>query len=111
MENGLAAIAEALAIAAETGEGLVEADLHRLKGELLGDSAEAEDCFHRAIEIARRQNAKSFELRAVMSLCRLHDRQGRRTDARQMLAEIYGWFTEGFDTSDLKDAAVLLERV
>ena len=108
MDDGLATVAEALAMVAETGEGVAEAELHRIKGELLRDEPEAEDCFHHAIEIARRQKAKSFELRAVMSLSRCYAQQDRRTEARQMLAEIYGWFTEGFDTPDLKDAAALL---
>jgi predicted ATPase len=72
---------------------------------------EAEECFHKAIEIAQRQGAKSLELRAVMSLARLWQKQGKKEDARQMLAEIYGWFTEGFDTADLKEAKVLLEEL
>ncbi len=72
---------------------------------------EAEACFHKAIEIAQRQGAKSLELRAVMSLARLWQKQGKKEDARQMLAEIYGWFTEGFDTADLKEAKVLLEEL
>jgi predicted ATPase len=70
--------------------------------------AEAEAYFHKAIEVARRQSAKSFELRATMSLARLWQRQGKKDEARQMLAEIYGWFTEGFDTADLKEAKALL---
>jgi predicted ATPase len=107
-EEALATLAEALAITERTHEN-VEPELHRLKGELLRDPAEAEACFHQAIEIARRQNVKSFELRAVMSLSRLYHEHGRQTAARDMLAEIYGWFTEGFDTADLKDAAALLE--
>ena len=69
---------------------------------------EAEACFHKAIEIARRQQAKSLELRAVMSLCRLWQQQGKKEEARQLLAEIYGWFTEGFDTRDLQEAKALL---
>jgi adenylate cyclase len=72
---------------------------------------EAEECFHKAIEIARRQSAKSLELRAVMSVSRLWQRQGKKDEARQMLAEIYGWFTEGFDTRDLQEAKALLEGV
>jgi hypothetical protein len=71
--------------------------------------AEAEACFHEAIEIARRQSAKSLELRAVLSVSRLWQRQGKKKKARQLLAEIYGWFTEGFDTPDLQEAKVLLE--
>ena len=73
--------------------------------------SEAEAYFHKAIEIARRQQAKSWELRAVMSLARLWQQQGRKDEARQMLAEIYSWFTEGFDTADLKDAQALLEEL
>jgi predicted ATPase len=71
----------------------------------------AESSFREAIEIAQRQQAKSWELRATMSLARLLDRQGRRHEARTMLAEIYGWFTEGFDTADLKDAKALLDEL
>jgi predicted ATPase len=73
--------------------------------------AEAEACFHKAIEIAHRKQAKSLELRAVMSLSRLWQRQGKREEARKMLAEVYGWFTEGFDTADLKEAKALLEEL
>ncbi len=72
---------------------------------------EAEACFLKAIEIARRQKAKSLELRAVMSLARLWQQQGKQDEARQMLAEIYDWFTEGFGTKDLQEAKVLLEEL
>jgi predicted ATPase len=72
---------------------------------------EAEACFHKAIEIARRQGAKSLELRAVMSLVRLWKEQGKKEEARQRLAEIYSWFTEGFDTADLQEAKALLEEL
>ncbi len=72
---------------------------------------EAEECFWKAIDIARQQSAKSLELRAVMSLSRLWQQQGKKEEARQMLAEIYGWFTEGFDTKDLQEAKALLEGV
>jgi len=72
---------------------------------------EAEECFLKAIEIARKQQAKSLELRAVMSLSRLWQSQGKREEARQMLAEVYGWFTEGFETVDLKEAKALLEEL
>ena len=71
--------------------------------------AEAEGYYHKAIEIARRQSAKSFELRAATSLARLRQQQGKLAEARQMLADIYGWFREGFDTVDLKDAKALLD--
>jgi predicted ATPase len=72
---------------------------------------EAEVCFLKAIEIARKQQAKSLELRAVMSLSRLWQQQGKKAEARQILAEIYGWFTEGFDTADLREAKALLEEL
>jgi len=72
---------------------------------------ETEECFQKAIAIARRQGAKSWELRAVMSLSRLWQKQGKKEEARQMLAEIYGWFTEGFDTADLQEAKALLEEL
>ncbi len=120
-EDGLAAVAEALGAVEKTGERRSEAELYRLKGVLTlghvgtGPSAkveeEAEKCFPQAIEIARRQEAKSWELRAAMSLARLLAKKGRRDEARTMLAEIYGWFTEGFDTADLKDAKALLEAL
>jgi predicted ATPase len=82
-----------------------------LKSEVRGPELEAEEYFLKAIEIARRQQAKSLELRAVMSLSRLWQQQGRREEARQMLAEIYGWFTEGFDTKDWQKAKALLEEL
>ena len=127
-------LAEALAIVNKTGERFYEAELYRLKGELtlaqssvqgLASSvtstqhptpstqaeAEAEACFLKAIEIARRQQAKSLELRAVMSLSQLWQQQGKQDEARQMLAEIYGWFTEGFDTKDLQEAKTVLEEL
>jgi hypothetical protein len=73
--------------------------------------AEAEKCFHKAIEVAQKQQAKSLELRAVMSLARLWKQQGKTADAQQMLAEIYGWFTEGFDTKDLQEAKAFLAQL
>jgi predicted ATPase len=87
--------------------------LYQLKGELLlrlssEHQAEAESCFHQALEAARRQQAKSLELRAAMSLSRLWQRQGKRTEAYELLASVYNWFTEGFDTADLQDAKALL---
>src|SRR5262249_2487732 len=120
-KEGLGVLAEALALVDKTGERYYEAELYRLKGELtlpqssvqgLASSVqkEAEECFWKAIEIARRQSAKSLELRAVMSLSRLWQQQGKREEARQMLSEIYGWFTEGFDTKDLQEAKTLLEE-
>jgi len=93
-----------------------EAEMYRLKGELLlmkdeSSVGEAQRCFERAIEIARRQSAKSFELRAMMSLVRLLRDTRRRDEAHTMLAGIYSWFTEGFDTADLKDAKALLDEL
>jgi len=113
-EEGLSALAEALVSVDNTGQRSWEADLYRLKGELLlmqGDDAEAEASFHKAIQVARQQDAKSWELRATMSLSRLWQEQGKREEARQLLAEIYDWFTEGFDTSDLREAKALLEEL
>jgi predicted ATPase len=118
-EEGLRAVAEALAVVEKTGERVYEAEVYRLKGELtLKQSGvrgpesevrtEAEACFLRAIEIARRQQAKSLELRAVMSLSRLWLQQGKSQEAHQLLAEVYHWFTEGFDTEDLQEARALL---
>src|SRR5713101_6273372 len=105
----------------KNGERFYEAELYRLKGQLTLQAKvqspkskvqeEAEECFHRAIDIARRQSAKSLELRAVMSLSRLWQQQGRQKDDHQMLVQIYGWFTEGFDTKDLQEARALLEEL
>jgi len=75
------------------------------------NAAEARNCFERAVEIARKQSAKSLELRATRSLAQLLAKQGRRDEARMMLAEIYNWFAEGFDTADLKEAKALLEEL
>src|SRR5262249_52894388 len=129
--EGLTLLAEAQEFVGTTGERLYEAELYRLKGELVLQSgvktpksairfgldvplamqSEAEACFHKAINIAHRQGAKSLELRAVMGLSRLWQRQGKKKKARQMLAEIYGWFTEGFDTKDLQEAKTLLREL
>jgi predicted ATPase len=98
----------------DTGEGQCEADLHRLRGELLwmrGDEAEAEASLLRAVEVARRQRAKSWELRAVITLTRLWQQQGKVDLARRMLSEVYDWLTEGFDTADLVEARVLLSEL
>jgi predicted ATPase len=146
VEEGLSALAEALTAADKTGERWWEAELYRLKGELVLQSevrspksqkenqkskgkrqkklsvtnpqsptpnphSEAEECFLKAIEIARKQSAKSLELRATMSLARLWQQQGKQHAARNTLSDIYNWFTEGFDTADLKDAKVLLEEL
>jgi predicted ATPase len=126
----LALLAEAYGKAGQPGEGLVvvaealadvhkgwrfsEAELFRLKGELLlgaENQAEAETCFHQAFKIARNQQAKSLELRISVSLSRLWRDQGKRDEARELLAPVYGWFTEGFDTRDLKEAKALLDEL
>jgi predicted ATPase len=118
IEDGLRVLDEALGLMRSTGEGFHGAELHRLQGEFLLRQAadevacrEAEACFRRALSIARRQQAKSLELRAAMSLSRLYRQQGRATEAHPLLAETYGWFTEGFDTLDLQEAKALLEAV
>jgi len=118
-EEGLKLLAEALEVVHEIGERHRQAELYRLKGELrLAQSSvqslesrvkEAEGCFLKAIEIARRQQAKSLELRATTSLARLWQSQGKKIEAHQMLSEIYSWFTEGFDTKDLREAKTLLD--
>jgi predicted ATPase len=115
-EAGLSVVAEALAVAQRTGERRDEAEISRVQGELLLQHAvpnapEAEACFQQALALARRQQAKSWELRAAMSLARLWQQQGKQPEARELLAEIYGWFTEGFDTADLQDAKALLEAL
>jgi predicted ATPase len=140
-EEGLAVLAEALAIVDKSGERVVEAELYRLKGELslqqesqkskvkaqkskvnpntqhlapnteVNVELEAEECFRKAIGIARQQQAKSWELRASMSLARLWQQQGRQKEAHDLLAKIYNWFSEGFDTKDLREAKVLLEEL
>jgi predicted ATPase len=140
VEEGLTVLAEALTVVDKTGARVYEAELYRIKGELSLQSrqarrvgiahhnvrsseagtvggaypireAEAEGCFWKAIEIARKQQAKSLELRAAMSLGRLWQQQGRKKEAHEVLAEIYGWFTEGFDTKDLQEAKALLEEL
>jgi predicted ATPase len=112
--EGLRLLAEALAAIEASGRGELLAEAYRLQGALLlrqavPDVAQAEACFQHALAIARCQQAKSWELRAAMSLGRLWQRQGKRAEARQLLAESYGWFTEGFDTADLQVAKALLE--
>jgi predicted ATPase len=97
------------------GGAPLEAELYRLRGEALlagaGTVSEAETAIEKAIDVARRQNAKSWELRAATSLARLRVGQGRRSGARDLLAPVYGWFTEGFDTADLKEAKRLLDKL
>jgi adenylate cyclase len=115
-EEGLQVLEEGFASIAKTGEQIAIPYLHHVKGELLlvqnpSDVAEAERCLRTAIEIARWQSARLMELRATTSLARLLAKHGRPDEARAMLAEIYGWFTEGFDTSDLKEAKALLDEL
>jgi predicted ATPase len=115
-DEGLRVLAEALTAVHTTGERHHEAELYRLKGELLlkqdvPDAQEAESCLRQAVDVAHQQQAKSFELRAAMSLSRLWQQQGKRTEARALLAPIYDWFTEGFDTADLQEAKALLEEL
>jgi predicted ATPase len=115
-EAGLTALREALTLVEKTGERYYEAELHRLKGELLLQHAapevsHAETCFQQALDMARRQQAKSLELRAAMSLGRLWQQQGKRQEARALLAGVYDWFTEGFDTAALQEAKALLHAL
>jgi predicted ATPase len=112
-EDGLQALAEAQTLVEQYEERWWEAEISRLRGVLLlrqvvPPQAEAEICFHQALTIARRQEAKSLELRAAMSLAQFWQQQGKRAEARQLLSAVYGWFTEGFDTVDLQDAQRLL---
>jgi predicted ATPase len=115
LENGLRAVSEALAFGDEREIGFNKPELFRLKAELhlrQGDSdAEAQSNFERAIETSRQQSGKTLELRATAGLARLFAKQGKRDQARMMLAELYNWFTEGFDTADLKEAKALLEEL
>ena len=115
-------MAEAITLVERTEERYQEAKLYQLKGELTLKQLSvlsshstvqqrAEECFRKSIEIAHRQEAKSFELSAVMSLSRLWQEQDKKAEARAMLAEIYAWFTEGFETADLKDAKALLDEL
>jgi predicted ATPase len=115
-EEGLRVLAEALMLVHTTAEHWWEAELYRLKGELLlmcaaENLTEAEASFHQALTLARRQQARSLELRAAMSLSRLWQQQGKRAEASMLLAPVYGWFTEGFDTADLQEARTLLEEL
>ena len=118
-ETGLDVVAKALTRVDTTGERFVEAELHRLRGELLliADCGlriaewTPEACFHKALDIARHQEAKSWELRAATSLARLWQQQDKRQDAYGLLAPVYGWFTEGFDTADLQEAKLLLDNL
>ena len=116
IEEALAALDDALAKAAASGERGWDAEIHRLRGDLTGrlpypDPAKPEDSFRTALAIAREQGTQGYELRAAVSLARLWCEQGRWGEARDLLAPVYGWFTEGFDTADLKDAANLLSEL
>ena len=114
IDEGLAVLAQALALVEQTGERYYEAEIRRLQAEFLlklGHPDRAEAGLLQAIEVARQQSAKSLELRATVSLSRLWQSWGRRQDARHLLAEIYDWFTEGFDTVDLVEAKALLEEL
>ena len=115
-EAGLTALAEAGTLVEATEERWWEAEVYRLQGELLrqrplSDVDQAEAYFQQALAVARRQQAKALELRAALSLARLWQGQGKHAAARQLLAESYGWFTEGFDTPDLQEAKVLLNEL
>jgi predicted ATPase len=128
-EEGLSILAEALAVTNKTGERFYEAEVYRLKGILTLQSKvqgpkpvlslvegskveeEAEECFKKAIEIACKQQAKALELRAATSLARLWQQQGKQKEAHEMLAAVYNWFTEGFDTKDLQEARALLDEL
>jgi adenylate cyclase len=118
----LATLAEAFSLVDTNGERFYEAELYRLQGELLQQAGgkrqqvteghlSPEACLQRALAIARQQGAKALELRAAMSLSRLWQRHGQRAAAHRLLAEIYSWFTEGFDTADLQEARALLEAL
>jgi predicted ATPase len=116
IEEGLAALDDALAQAAVSGERGWSAEIHRLRGELTArlpypDPVKTEDSFRIALAIAREQGTRDYELRAATSLARLWGEQGRQGEARDLLAPVYGWFTEGFDTADLKEAKALLEEL
>jgi predicted ATPase len=114
MTEGLRYLTEAAQIIEDTDERSAEAHLHRLRGDLLnasGDPTEAVQSYHRAVAVARRQGAKLWELRAATSLARFWRDEGKRTEARDLLAPVYGWFTEGFDTPVLQDAKALLDQL
>jgi predicted ATPase len=116
VDEGWRVLVEALAAFEESGQGHLLAEAHRLQGTLLlrqaaPDMAHAEACFQQALAVARRQQAKSWELRAATSLARLWQQQGKRQEAHDLLAPVYNWFTEGFDTADLQDAKALLHEL
>jgi predicted ATPase len=111
--DGLRSIDEAVQIIQTTSERRDEAEVYRVRGDLLMlmEDQAAEECYHQALAVSARQRAKAFELRAATSLARLWRDQGRREDARELLAPVYGWFTEGQDTRDLKEARKLLDEL
>ena len=114
--EGLGVLEDALTLVHKTGERFYEAELYRLQGDLMlahapRQHAEAQALYQQALDLARRQQAKSWELRAAMSLSRLWQCQDKSDEARQVLAEVYGWFTEGFDTVDLQEAKTLLDAL
>ena len=116
VEDGLSSLEEAFGWVERNDEHLYEAEVHRLRGELLlkqdtDDTAQAEKLFQQALNVSRKQHAKSWELRAAMSMSRLWQQRGRAEDARELLVPVYDWFTEGFDTADLQDAKVLLAEL
>jgi predicted ATPase len=116
IEDALATLEDALAQAAVSGARGWDAEIHRLRGEFAGrfpypDPAKAEESFRTALATAREQGTRGYELRAATSLARLWGEQSRRAEARELLAPLYGWFTEGFDTADLKDAKALLDEL
>ena len=115
-EAGLPCLAEAVTVVAATEERWWEAEVSRLQGELLlrlsrPDLPRATACFHQALDVAQRQQARALELRAALSLARLWQQQGKRAEAHALLTPIYGWFTEGFDTADLQDAKAMVEEL
>jgi predicted ATPase len=115
-DDALCCIRDAMTKVETTKESWLEADVYRIAGEIAlmspeRDVAKAEAYFERALAVARAQQAKSWELRASMSMARLWRDQGKRDEARELLAAVYGWFTEGFDTLDLKQAKALLDEL
>ena len=113
-DEGLKRLAEVANIVEATQERWADAEMHRLRGTLslsMHQRAAAEDSFHQALAVARRQSAKFWELRAALDLARLWRDRGKREEARDLLAPVYGWFTEGFDTLDLKEAKALLDEL
>jgi predicted ATPase len=113
-EEGLDRLVEAARVVETTQERWAEAEMHRLRGTLLlsmSKHAEAENSYRQALSVAQRQSARFWELRASTNLARLWRDQGKRDDARELLAPVYGWFTEGFDTRDLKEAKALLDEL